>query len=160
MLLVTFTTVQRMTSQFSCQNVTLDLLRPRLGDPTAPPTLRNADTILSAQLVTRGFPQKFPKQRSLLSQRYCLSLLCFYLVRLISFFPLSSLNFCFRYWLSIRLIRLSVSLDSYGHRIVFFKILFRTHDLFPSKKSDLPNKSRKNLSAKKTSSTPQSFYNS
>lgn len=68
MLLVTFTTVQRMTSQFSCQNVASDLLRPRPGIRT----LHNADTILSALLVTSfSTNSKFRKQRvSLLFQRY------------------------------------------------------------------------------------------
>lgn len=73
MLLVTFTTVQRMTSQFSCQNVALDLLRPRLG--IRPLELSTMLTPFCPLSWLRGFPEKFPKQRSLLFECYCLSLL-------------------------------------------------------------------------------------
>lgn len=110
MLLVTFTTVQRMTSQFSCQNVASDLLRPRPGIRT----LHNADTILSALLVTSfSTNSKFRKQRvSLLFQRYIV-------------YPTLLVSHSFTF---------SCENDRLPIIIAFLYILIDTMRIFPSKK--------------------------
>lgn len=156
MLLVTFTTVQRMTSQFSCQNVALDLLRPRLG--IRPLELSTMLTPFCPLSWLRGFPEKFPKQRSLLFECYCLSLLFLFPSSRRCFIPFSPwfhffswkwLNSTFIFILSIHVfLDILIERNALSYSRIRIEINISIGNSRFLEKSDLLNKLR-NLCAKK-----------